>query len=89
MKVILFTAQNCIPCKQLKPTMEKLQERYGFTLELVEASQETQALFEQHGVRAAPTVIAVNDQNERVGIFAGAQGIHICEARLRDWGVIQ
>lgn len=89
MKVLLFTAQNCIPCRQLKPTMAKLQEQYGFALESIEASAESQPIFTEYGVRAAPTVIALNDAGERVGMFAGAQGIHIVEARLREWGVIK
>lgn len=89
MKVLIFTSATCIPCRQLKPHMLRLQARHGFEMEVIEASPVTQPLFEQHGVRGVPMVIAVNDQDERMGAFAGAQAEAICENYLRTWGVIE
>lgn len=89
MEILIFTSPTCIPCRQLKPTMMRLQEMHSFQLRVIEASAETQAEFERYNVRTVPTVIALNAAGEKAAMFVGAQGEAMCENYLRKWGVIQ
>jgi len=89
MKVVIFTSPTCIPCRQLKPTLMRLQEMHGFELRVVEASAETQAEFERYGIRTVPTVICLNKDGEKTNAFVGAQGEAMCENYLRKWEVIK
>lgn len=87
-QVIVFSAPNCGPCKQLRPVLQSLQEKHKFPMTVHELSDETMPIFAQHAVRMSPTVIALNDDGSRAGIFVGAQSINIVENHLRKWGVI-
>ena len=87
-EVLLFTAPNCGPCRQLKPNMLKLQDQYEFKMRVFEMSPETKSEFDARGIRAAPTVIGIDEAGNQLGIFVGAQAPPILERHLRKWGII-
>lgn len=87
-EVLLFTAPNCAPCRQLKPNMLKLQDQHRFKMRVFEMSPETKAEFDARGIRAAPTVIGIDAEGNQLGIFVGAQAPAILEKHLRAWGIL-
>ncbi|WP_323016462.1 thioredoxin family protein [Castellaniella sp.] len=87
-KVLVFSSPKCGPCMQLKPNMQRLQEKYGFDMEVIELSDETRPQFDQKGVRTTPTCIGLDTEGNEVGKFVGAQALPILEHHLIKWRVI-
>ena len=84
-KVMMFSSPTCAPCKMLKPLMETEANRRTFVLEIYDMKSANAPIFAQYGVRAAPTVICVEDGME-VGRFIGSQSAANIESILTEWG---
>lgn len=72
MKILFFTAPGCAPCAQMKPEMFALQGIHDFQLEVISASQETQATFVAFGIRSAPTLVAIDSLGIEIDRLVGA-----------------
>tara|TARA_B100001778_G_scaffold182009_1_gene149812 strand:- start:202 stop:450 length:249 start_codon:yes stop_codon:yes gene_type:complete len=62
-KIIYFTAPWCGPCKALGPVMEKLS--LSIPIHKVNIDNDTEKST-HYGVRAVPTLIKVDDQNNEI-----------------------
>lgn len=71
-QVTIFTSKNCAPCAQVKPILYAIHGQYKFDLTIVEATPNTQATFEEHRVRAVPTIIVL-DGDKEIGRVQGSQ----------------
>jgi thioredoxin 1 len=59
-KIKRFTAQWCLPCKQLAPLFEQLQSEYtNVTFETIDVDTNPEAT-QQYSVTSVPTVIVEN-----------------------------
>jgi thioredoxin-like negative regulator of GroEL len=85
--VVAFTAPWCGPCKQLKPKLAALADKWGFTVAVVDAGDEPElaALF---GVRAVPTVITL-EAGVPKGRFSGDRTPAALEEYFADLGLNQ
>lgn len=85
-EVIVFGSPTCAPCRQLKPEMEFQSQHRSFPLRVVEMSFENQAEFMKYGVRAVPTVVC-HDGEQEIGRFIGGMTATAIEAQLQEWGL--
>lgn len=83
-KVVIFTSPTCGPCKDLKPKLIEQAETRGFNLEIVELSDDTRPRFTQHGIRAVPVTMLMENESE-VERVAGRITPMALEAKLNDW----
>ena len=89
MEVVIFTTKDCSPCRTMKAILTDYQEIKKFQLRVVEATRENFREFEKHGIRAAPTVICLDDEGKKVGDFTGIVSPDIAAEFLRAWGVVK
>lgn len=85
-KVVVFTSPTCGPCKRLKPELKAQSELRGFELEIVELNEATRPRFEEHGIRAVPVTMLVEDGQE-VERVPGQLSAATVEAKLIGWGL--
>ncbi|WKZ86324.1 thioredoxin family protein [Ralstonia pickettii] len=85
--VVAFTASWCGPCKLLKPKLEQLADAWGFTLAIVDAGED-KALAAEHGVRAVPTVLTL-ENGAVLGRFSGDRSQSELEKHFRSLGLAQ
>lgn len=77
MQILKFSAEWCVPCKQLSKLLEKLD------IDVIEKDidlEENQDLLTKYKIRSVPTLVAVKDD-----IVEGVLGGSVSESRLRDW----
>lgn len=86
-KVVVFTSPTCGPCKRLKPELINQSQLRGFELEIVELSNDTRPRFEQHGIRAVPVTMLVDETGKEVERFPGQLSTLAIEAKLSGWGL--
>ena len=60
--IVEFTSDNCGPCRQLQPALEKLKSE-GWDVRTVNAEQEP-ALVKQHAVKSLPTLLLISNGKE-------------------------
>lgn len=84
-KVVVYTSPTCGPCKRLKPELLKQAEERGFELEIVELSDANRPRFAQHGIRAVPVTMLVDESGEEVARFSGQPKLSVIEETLNDW----
>lgn len=89
LEVIIFTQCNCPPCATLKPILLKLQDLHKFRVRVVEASAESRDLFMKFGIRSAPTVVCVDENEKEVGRFNQVGPALVVEQYLKNWGVVK
>lgn len=85
-KVLVFTSATCAPCQQLKPEIEKRQAERGFDMEVF-VLEENANPFSQFKVRAAPTVVCINENGVEVGRFTGGIPPAALDNHLKNWGL--
>lgn len=76
-KVIDFYADWCVPCRALKPILEKTKKKYSNKVEFVALNaddEETQKLMEKYGVSALPTLVFLAPDGEMVTYSVGLSG---------------
>lgn len=70
-EVIKFGAEWCGPCKMMKPTIQKLEEKYNVEGSNIKVTSidvdEDKRLAAKYGVRNIPTIIFVKEDNEIEG----------------------
>lgn len=82
MKVYAFTASWCSPCKQMKPTLDRLMATEGVHIIYKDVEkQENSNLVAKFNVRAVPTLVLLDDEGEPQGTLIGLQN----ENRLREF----
>lgn len=60
--IIEFTVENCGPCRQLQPALEKLRSE-GWDIRTVDAARERE-LVKQHAIESLPTLVLVSNGKE-------------------------
>jgi thioredoxin 1 len=71
-KVIMFSAAWCQPCKATKPTFNALKEELkDVTMEVVDVNEQ-EALAQEHEIRAVPTFVLFNGEDEVARMSGGA-----------------
>jgi thioredoxin-like negative regulator of GroEL len=74
-KLMLFTKDNCAPCKVAKPQVEKAAVAVGLELELVDVfSEQGEKLILPLNILSVPTLIAMKD-GKKWHEFAGAKDL--------------
>lgn len=85
-KIVVFTSPTCGPCKRLKPELISQSEQRGFELEIVVLSEETRSRFAEHGIRAVPVTMLVDENGQELDRAHGLSATHV-EAKLTEWGI--
>lgn len=67
--ILCFYASWCLPCRNLKPIVEKVSDKYPVLFVNVDESPDVVA---KYGVNSVPTVIGVNNGKE-VGRLIGVK----------------
>jgi thiol-disulfide isomerase/thioredoxin len=71
-KVIMFSAGWCGPCKATKPTFNALKEELkDVTMEVVDVNEQ-EALAKEYEIRAVPTFVLLNGEDEVARMSGGA-----------------
>jgi len=70
-EVLYFSANWCVPCKQMKPIVKQVEEATGVSFRLLDADTESELSF-THKVRAVPTFVYLEDGVE-ISRATGAQ----------------
>jgi thioredoxin 1 len=70
-EVLYFSAEWCVPCKQMKPIVEKMAGDTGISFKRVDIESDYE-LAERHKVRSVPTFVLVEDGAE-ISRTIGAQ----------------
>lgn len=70
-KLLYFSANWCVPCKQMKPIVAELSDTTGVEVEIHDIDDEYE-LSQKYKVRAVPTFVLVEDEEE-ISRAAGAQ----------------
>lgn len=60
MNALFFSAQWCIACKRMYPTVKKLQDE-GFKIEIIDTDK-NKPLAKQYGVDALPTLVILDGE---------------------------
>lgn len=58
---------NCIPCKQMKPVMKSIEEKYGEQVKVIfydVLKQEQKKYAQQYGIRLIPTQVFLDDNGK-------------------------
>jgi len=68
MKLLLFTAEWCSPCKQLKPIVRELAEEYSFELQEVDVDADG-SLVRKFDVKSIPCLVFLGRNGEVVDML--------------------
>lgn len=85
MKLIIFTAPSCHPCKRLKPILEREIEFRLLDSERIDIHD--QKAFEKHSVTIVPTVICVDGNGKEIGRFSGGKPASVVSSIFDEWGL--
>jgi thioredoxin-like negative regulator of GroEL len=72
MKFLLFTAEWCAPCKQLKPIVRELAEEYSLELQEVDVDADG-SLVRKFDVKSIPCLVFLGRNGEVVDILHGVK----------------
>lgn len=80
-----FEADWCGPCRMLKPTFQKLEEKFSEGVKFTYINvDEHQDLATQYGVRGIPTVVFEQDGKE-LQRFTGVQSEMAYTNAINEW----
>lgn len=85
MKVLLFTSNNCAPCKVLKPELMRLKKERNFELDVFVLEDGAEP-FTEYKIRNVPAVICMKGAKE-VGRLVGASTPAALVQKLEGWGL--
>lgn len=77
-KLLAFKAKWCQPCKQMEPTLDKIERRA--TVEKIDI-EENEELTQRFGVRGVPFLVLLDDQDRELGRHQGVMREH----ELKSW----
>jgi thioredoxin-like negative regulator of GroEL len=75
MKLLLFTADWCVPCKQLKPIVEELAKEYSLELQEVNVDADGD-LVRKFDVKSIPCLVFLGRNGEVVDMLHGVKPKH-------------
>ncbi len=71
--LVLFSADWCGPCKIIKPTLERLEEKLEGSLKIVKADiSEAEEGAKKFNIRNIPTCVLIEGENE-IARFSGVK----------------
>ena len=62
MEILLLSSLSCVPCKAIKPIVEKLSEKTKVPFRIVNREHDTQGDFNKYNFTSVPTVIILKDK---------------------------
>jgi len=62
LKVLMFSASWCQPCKQVKPILEELVREYGLSYEEIDVDGEKGPSAAKYGVMSVPCIIFLDGE---------------------------
>jgi thioredoxin 1 len=84
MKLLLFTAEWCGPCKQLKPIVSELVREYGLEYEEVDVDRDGK-LAVKYNVQSIPCLVFLKD-DEVVDMLHGVKPKHFIRQIIERLG---
>lgn len=67
---MVFTAEWCVPCKNFKKQLSKLEDILDYTLYDIDDDKE---LFNLYEIKAVPTIVVINDDGKEIARMVGAE----------------
>lgn len=61
MKLLLLSSLSCVPCKVMKPMVERLSEKTKVLYEVVNREHDPKGLFNKYNFTSVPTIIILKD----------------------------
>jgi thioredoxin-like negative regulator of GroEL len=74
-RLLLFTAEWCAPCKQLKPIVRELAEEYSLELQEVDVDADG-SLVRKFDVKSIPCLVFLGRNGEVVDMLHGVKPKH-------------
>lgn len=71
-KAVLFTSPTCGPCKAMKPVITEVAAAKGTSLEVFEVGAQS-SLVATFGIRAVPTLVLLDPNEQEIKRLVGAQ----------------
>lgn len=68
--IMVFTAEWCVPCKNFKKQLSKLEDILDYTLYDIDDDKE---LFNLYEIKAVPTIVVINDDGKEIARMVGAE----------------
>jgi len=82
MKVIMFKAPGCGPCKMMAPYLERAKELYpNVAFETVDMSTDTTGIAAKYRIRSAPSLVALGDDGWVLNMTVGGR----TEKQFQEW----
>ena len=78
-ELLYFTAEWCVPCKNMRPAIETFSLDHAVRKIDVE---ENKALSDKYGIQAVPTFIIVDDEENHLVEWHGASSL---EELIEQW----
>lgn len=74
-KVLDFTSETCIPCKQMVPILNELKEEYKDNIEFVSIDiNEFTEISNKYNIMYTPTLIFLDDEDKEISRYVGFIG---------------
>lgn len=81
MKIMMFSANWCGPCKMLKPIVKRVEEATdSLNVRYIDVDEE-KSLSASYNIRGIPTLLQVDDEGKVLSTKIGA----ISEKELKTW----
>lgn len=77
MRVLMFSTEHCVMCRQVKPMVRKVCAEKG--VKLTELSAVEGNNIEKYNLRQVPTIIILDDAGDEIQRFSG----YISEVKFR------
>lgn len=87
-ELILFTSENCMPCKSFKPLVEAAANKRGIRMKCIVFHPSNASEFTKYNVRTVPTLVCVGNDDKEVGTqLSGAVTAGRLEQKFASWGI--